>query len=573
MIVVRFVLAFAATISGVVAAEPRQQQDASAARIDAIFANWNRPNSAGCGVGVSRGDEKTDLNEAIVRIVARQRGLNFAPGTEFQYSNSGYVVLANIVKRVSGQSLRAFADANIFKPRGMTQTHVHDDPAMAVPNRAIGYRQSATGPSRIAHADLGRLVGTTGVLTTVRDMLRWQQNFAEVRVGEPVLVAAMQTPMVLADGTTAPYGFGLWIEPDGDLRTNWRFWRHLAVAALLAVSSSALIAQQPPFVEHVEVARLLVDARVFDERGRPMRGLQPSEFAVKIDGKSARVESAEWVGAFPDSVHSAEGEVQQPRSRTADERDERVAASRSRLVVFIVQKDLEPSRIVGLMKISQLVDELLRPLTSADRVAVVSFDSRLRIWTDFTNNIARVRSILSRDVIVSRPGPVSASDDVSLLPTLEEQSARRISSIEDALRLIAESLEPLPGAKSLVLLGYGFGRFDARSGGVLLMDGYDEASAALQRARVAVFTLNVTQANYNSLQAGLQTVAAETGGMYASTYEFPTRGVERVSQALEGYYVLFVEKPHLKQGEHRVEVRLARREGTVIARSKYMESR
>ena len=310
---VRFVLAFAAMFPAVVAAEPRQEQDASAARIDAIFADWNRPDSPGCGVGVSRnggfafergygmadveskiaitpttvfhiasiskqftamsilllaqrgrlslddevrkhipdwadqgsrltirhllshtgglrdgflllelippGDEKTDLNEAIVRIVARQRGLNFPPGTEFQYSNSGYVVLANIVKQVSGQSLRAFADAHIFKPLGMAQTHVHDDPAIAVPNRAFGYRQSATGLSRIAHADLGRLVGTTGVLTTVRDMLRWQQNFAEVRVGEPALVAAMQTPMRLADGTTAPYGFGLWIEPDGDLRT------------------------------------------------------------------------------------------------------------------------------------------------------------------------------------------------------------------------------------------------------------------------------------------------------------------------------------------------------------------
>jgi hypothetical protein len=61
--------------------------------------------------------------------------------------------------------------------------------------------------------------------------------------------------------------------------------------------------------------------------------------------------------------------------------------------------------------------------------------------------------------------------------------------------------------------------------------------------------------------------------MYASTYEFPRRAVERVSQALEGYYVLFVEKPDLEQGEHRIEVRLAERKGTVIARSKYMESR
>jgi VWFA-related protein len=349
------------------------------------------------------------------------------------------------------------------------------------------------------------------------------------------------------------------------------FWRHVAGAALLAVSSSAPTAQQRPFVERVEVARVLVDARVFDDRGRPIRDLQPSDFAVKIDGKAARVESAEWVGAFEDSAEPSEVKVREAQGRTADQRVPTQAGSRGHLVVFLVQKDLEARRILGLMRISQLLDELLRPLTSADRVAVLSFDSRLRLWTDFTNNIGRVRSILSNDVIVSPPGPVSASGDVSLMPTLDEESVRRISSIERALRHIAESLEPLPGAKSLVLLGYGFGRFDARSGTVLQMDGYDEASAALQRARVAVLTLNVTQANYNSLQAGLETVAAETGGVYASTYE--SRGVERIWQALEGYYVLFVEKPELKRGEHRIEVRLARREGTVIARSKYVEGR
>jgi CubicO group peptidase (beta-lactamase class C family) len=164
-------------------------------------------------------DERTDLNEALVRLLARQRGLNFPPGAEFQYSNSGYVVLAHIVKRLSGQSLRAFADANIFKPLGMTQTHVHDDPAMMVPNRAIGYRPSADGVKPIPHADLGRLVGTTGVLTTVRDLLRWQQNFADPRVGDRALMRAMQTAVTLTSGTPAPYGLGVWIEQDGDLRT------------------------------------------------------------------------------------------------------------------------------------------------------------------------------------------------------------------------------------------------------------------------------------------------------------------------------------------------------------------
>jgi CubicO group peptidase (beta-lactamase class C family) len=160
-----------------------------------------------------------NLNDALVSLLARQRGLNFAPGSEFQYSNSGYVVLANIVKRVSGQSLRAFAGANIFTPLGMAHTHVHDDPKTIVPNRASGYHRDAAGLQVAPHADQGRLVGTTGVFTTTQDVLRWQQNLADVRVGDPALLAAMQTSTVLTGGGTSPYGFGLEIGEHGALRT------------------------------------------------------------------------------------------------------------------------------------------------------------------------------------------------------------------------------------------------------------------------------------------------------------------------------------------------------------------
>jgi hypothetical protein len=246
------------------------------------------------------------------------------------------------------------------------------------------------------------------------------------------------------------------------------------------------------------------------------------------------------------------------------------APPHGRLVVILVQRSLEPHRIVGLMELGRLVDGLLQPLGQGDRVAVLSFDSRLRFWTDFTGDLARVKSILSREVINGHPDSSIASAGVSLMARLGPDRAGRIYGIEQALRQIGEALEPLLGAKSLVLLGYGFGRLDGRSGQMLLMDGYDEASAALQRARVSVFALNVTRADYNSLQAGLQTVAAETGGTYASTYHFPALAVDHVARALAGYYVLFVEKPDLRDGAHRIEVRLTRRRGTVTARTSYV---
>ena len=337
--------------------------------------------------------------------------------------------------------------------------------------------------------------------------------------------------------------------------------------ALALCAPDAPRAQQQPFVERVEVARVLIDARVFDERGRPLSDLDALDFAVTIGGRVARVESAEWVGS-PSAEGTGSSSSAAPRSEPCQ--PEGARAGQGRLVVFLVQRDLEPARMVGLMQIGQLVDVLLQPLTRADRVAVLSFDSRLRIWTDFTGDLDRIRSLLGREVISGRPGPVQASDSLSLVSRLEPERAARTYGIERAMQHIAGALEPLPGAKTLVLLGYGFGRFDPGSGGVLLMDGYDDASAALQRARVSVFALNVTRADYNSLQAGLQTVAAETGGLYASTFRFPAIAIERVSHALAGHYVLFVEKPDLRAGTHRIEVRLASRRGTVLARRTYV---
>jgi hypothetical protein len=338
----------------------------------------------------------------------------------------------------------------------------------------------------------------------------------------------------------------------------------LAVAALAGLQASAASQErQRPFVERVEVARILIDARAFDERGVPIAGLEAGDFIVKIAGRPVRVESAEWIGA-PEPPDGSPVEAAGPPGTSPPD-------DAGRLIVFLVQKDLESARIRGLMQVGQLIDRLLAPLTPRDRMAVVSFDSRLRFWTDFTGDRDRVRAILASDVILRRPPAVTQSGDISLLSRLDRPSDLRIFGIEHALRRIGESLEPLPGAKTVVILGYGFGRFNARTGGVMLMDGYEDASAALQRARAAVFTLNVTQANFNSLQVGLQTVSEETGGLYASLYEFPVRALDTIGRALAGHYVLFVERPDLERGAHRIDVRLATRKGTVVARSSVVE--
>jgi CubicO group peptidase (beta-lactamase class C family) len=154
----------------------------------------------------------------LVGLLTRQRGLSDAPGQRYAYNDGGYVLLAEIVKRVSGQSLRAFADARIFQPLLMRQSHLHDDSAEIVAKLATGYTRGGDGVLRVAR-QAGGVVGNAGLFTTVGDLLRWERNLAAPAVGDAALVASMETPPTLPGGETTVYGFGLQIERRGGRRT------------------------------------------------------------------------------------------------------------------------------------------------------------------------------------------------------------------------------------------------------------------------------------------------------------------------------------------------------------------
>ena len=118
-------------------------------------------------------------DKAILNLLARQKNISFAPGAKYQYSNSGYFLLGVIVERVSGKSLRAFAEENIFKPLGMKNTRFYDNRFEVVKNRAAGYR---VGPDKSirARSSLYDLVGAGGLLSTVEDLSLWEQNTSTV---------------------------------------------------------------------------------------------------------------------------------------------------------------------------------------------------------------------------------------------------------------------------------------------------------------------------------------------------------------------------------------------------------
>ena len=149
-------------------------------------------------------------DEAVLDLIVRQEGLNFSPGTQYAYSNSGYFLLMTIVERISEQSLRDFAHEHIFKPLGMTHSHFHDDLHHLVPNRAKGYRiaEDGTVQNLLMRFDL---VGSGGLYTTVGDLYRWDQNFYNNRLGNKrqSLIDTLQRDGRLNDGRSAGYAFAM----------------------------------------------------------------------------------------------------------------------------------------------------------------------------------------------------------------------------------------------------------------------------------------------------------------------------------------------------------------------------
>jgi CubicO group peptidase (beta-lactamase class C family) len=165
-------------------------------------------------------DSVYTLDETL-RLIARQRALNFAPGDRYLYSNSGYILLLAIVERVSGEKFGRFVEHNIFEPLGMTHSRVYDDRSMIVKDRATGYFKRPDG-SLGGRMSAWQIPGDGGVLTTVEDLFLWDQNFYDKKLGGPErgadLIAQLTKPGTLHDGSPMEYGLGLRVETYRGLR-------------------------------------------------------------------------------------------------------------------------------------------------------------------------------------------------------------------------------------------------------------------------------------------------------------------------------------------------------------------
>ncbi len=156
--------------------------------------------------------------EDVLDLIVRQKELNFNPGQEHLYSNSGYFLLAVIIQRASGKKLRQYADENIFKPLGMKNSRFHDDYTELIKNRASGYLL-AHGKTFTNFISTFDCVGSGGMFTSVEDLYLWDQNFYNHKVGGADIINLIHTVGALKDGTQLEYAFALDIKHYKGLKT------------------------------------------------------------------------------------------------------------------------------------------------------------------------------------------------------------------------------------------------------------------------------------------------------------------------------------------------------------------
>lgn len=333
-----------------------------------------------------------------------------------------------------------------------------------------------------------------------------------------------------------------------------RFRVGFSVALLVAAPPARAQGPAARFQESVSSEEVVVDVHVIDNSGNPIAGLSKADFALGVDGRPVPIDSVEWIstaGASPAPAPSAPG----PET-AGDGSTGRAPGLPGRLIVLFFQTDYEMSRITGQMRMIREAHRFLDACSPDDRVAVLSFDSHLKLRQDFTGDREKLRHAIDRTLYLDRVEPLAPGEFPSLAASLDFRAARRATLPEHALRVVGQALEALPGSKSLLFFGWGIGNFDTKMG-LILDHNYPPARIALERSHTSVFALDVTSADYHSMEGGLKALAGDTGGLYVKTHVFPKLAMETVTRAISGYYVLTFARPPLARGRHEMAIRVA----------------
>ncbi|MCH9649982.1 MAG: hypothetical protein K0U98_17225 [Deltaproteobacteria bacterium] len=299
----------------------------------------------------------------------------------------------------------------------------------------------------------------------------------------------------------------------------------------------ASLGQAPPavFGDEISVALHTYQVRALGYDGAPLRGLKPENFSVRLEGENLKVVALDWVEAgrspeadLPPEVLAELGITLPPPGR---------------LLVLFVQAGFEPTRMRGHLKQVLGAKRFLDTLKPDDQVAVVSFDSHLKLHLDFTKDLERVEEVLGQAVrFRSKADPIEPGLYPSLARHFNFRQAKRAARPERALELTARAMQPLLGERIVVFLGWGVGEFVG--GGVRLGRHYDRAVAAFAEAGVSVSVLDISEADFHSLEVGLKQIASDTGGTYERRFRLGGLAMDRLVRSLDGRYLLTFQVPH-----------------------------
>lgn len=156
-------------------------------------------------------------HEMIFKILKNQPELQNDPGSEWNYNNTGYVLAAALVAKVTEVPFPEWMQKNVFQPLGMNNTVVRANQNEIVPGRTQGYNLNKDGKYQEVE-DLGGAMGAGGIYTTLNDLAKWVQNFKNPKVGNTKIFNEMTTPYVLKNGDTTNYGLGLFIEEKNGMK-------------------------------------------------------------------------------------------------------------------------------------------------------------------------------------------------------------------------------------------------------------------------------------------------------------------------------------------------------------------
>ncbi len=358
-----------------------------------------------------------------------------------------------------------------------------------------------------------------------------------------------------------------------------RFLPLLFVPILATSTLSAEAAEAPPsaqFEGRVDVREVLLDVLVTDRQGNVIVGLGPNDFRVTEGGKPVDLAGLTFYSnrRFLGSAANAESSANA---------GETTLENRYFVLLFDDVRSLSldaPELVSQQMQAARKAKEWVGKLLANDWVAVLTYDRKLKVHSDFTRDQRALAAAIQDAVSGKDPEsewPSRIGDTAktpSLLARLPKGKALRdkTESIYDALTVLAEAAAPIVGRKNLLFFTTGFGQIN--SFGQYLPDPryYAPTQQALNDANIAAYTIDLTPAGTeHTLSGGMNQLAADTGGTYLFNFVSFSTPLEKISAENNGYYLLAYskERPAGKAGFQEVEVKLTNPEFKVKARQGY----